>query len=318
MGIVPSFQISVDGERIDGIVDLRVVDEEGLFSDSVMIEISDDGKLAIPRLGAKIEVELGYEGELSKFGEYVVDECEISNEGKMSLRCNAMDFGNMLRKIHTRTFPKENSGVKLEEIVKEVAKEYGMKVALDEYAKAVSFRLVHQRNESDLHFLTRLCQDRSCVLKIKENVVCILGKGGETASGKKLPEVEFKENLSSWRYSLRKCEEFKSVSAIWRAMDEAKENTVVVGDGEPCFGIPYRFRTENDAKQAATAKLKNLKKAVETFECEVVGDTKFRAEVFANISGIRKAVDGRWIIKRAEHRISRSGYTVAVKCEKSE
>jgi phage protein D len=327
MGLVPTFKVKVNGESIatsgDGFpLEVSVVDEEGLLCDFVTVTFGDPmGLLAVPKLGAKLTVDLGYEGDLGNFGEYFIDECEISSSGRMSIRCKSIDYRSALRNLNTRSFPKGiGEGISIEKIAQEVAKPYSMKVSCDEYTKSISFRKIHQRNETDLHFLTRLSQSRGCTLKIKENVICILAKGtGQTATGLVLPVVDIvrTQNVISWRYSRRQSEEYKSVSAFWRAWDTSEDKTVRVGSGEPVYGIPYRFPTEKEAKDAAKSKLESLRYGVESLECEIHGDIQIRAERLANVKDLRNSIDGKWVIKRAEHRINHSGYVVSVQCERS-
>ena len=322
---MPAFQIRIEGKIIKPTaeafpMEVVVVDEEGLFCDTANIVFADPlGKIALPKLGVKISIALGYEKDISDFGEYFVDECEMSSDARLTVRCKSIDYKNTLRKLNTRSFPKgKETNITLEKIVEIIASDYGMTSVCDRYAKSLSFRKVHEKNETDMHFLTRLTQSRGCSLKIKENVICILAKGGETASGTKLPVSTFEvgKNVMSWRYAMQQSEDYKSVSAVWRSWKTSEDKTVTVGDGEPVYGIPYRFATEKDAKDAATAKIRVLKSGVETLDMELIGNAMIRAERLAKVVGCREGIDGEWIIKRAEHKVSRSGYTVSVQCER--
>jgi len=76
----PQFKIIAEGVNItqqiqQRLISLRTTDESGMKSDCLSLELDDrDGKLELPRHGAKLSVSLGYEQTgLTKVGDYAVD-----------------------------------------------------------------------------------------------------------------------------------------------------------------------------------------------------------------------------------------------------
>ena len=77
----PDFRVIAEGADITaairrGLLSLSVTDEAGFTSDKTEIKLDDrDGKISMPRTGAKLEISLGYkETGLVNMGIYVVDE----------------------------------------------------------------------------------------------------------------------------------------------------------------------------------------------------------------------------------------------------
>ncbi|WP_341815165.1 hypothetical protein [Wolbachia endosymbiont (group B) of Aricia artaxerxes] len=62
------------------------------------------------------------------------------------------------------------------------------------------------------------------------------------------------------------------------------------------------------ALSAANAKLKQLKRNNETLDITMPGNPQIFAEAKLNLIDFNQAVDGEWIVNRAEHTLNSSGY----------
>ena len=139
-------------ERLLG---LRVSDEEGYRSDTVEISLDDRGGMVeLPRRGAELKVELGYEesGRVS-MGRYTVDEVELSGPpATISIRAKAADMRATLKQRKTRSWHQISIG----DLVATVAAEHGLESRTAEDLRGIVLPHVDQTDESDLHLLTRL------------------------------------------------------------------------------------------------------------------------------------------------------------------
>ena len=78
---IPDYHVTVDGNDITAKINSRleslsITDNRGMDADELELVLSDhDGKVAIPKKGAKISVSLGWAASgLVKKGDFVVDE----------------------------------------------------------------------------------------------------------------------------------------------------------------------------------------------------------------------------------------------------
>ena len=130
--MTPAFRIIVDRHQDvtaairERLLSLRVSDEEGYNSDAVEIRLDDrGGTVELPRRGAELTVELGYdkvpESELRKgllepgrvpMGRYTVDEVELSGPpATLAIRAKAADMRAALKQRRTRSWQRFCSAI---------------------------------------------------------------------------------------------------------------------------------------------------------------------------------------------------------------
>lgn len=84
----------------------------------------------------------------------------------------------------------------------------------------------------------------------------------------------------------------------------------------PAFLIREAFQSEDEAKQAAEAKAKQLKRGRATASFTIDGDPMATAGAFVEAEDIRDDVDGTWSSKTVTHEYSSSeAFSNIIECE---
>ncbi len=310
----PDFQVLADSTDItaalrDRLLSLSVTDAAGIDSDTLEISLDDrDGVISIPRLGAKLDVRLGYkETGMANLGLYVVDEVGLSGPpDTMTIRGRAADLRAKLKTTRTRPW----HGITIGNIVKKIASEHGYTAKVSpELAKQVIAH-IDQTGESDLHFLTRLATNRGAISKAAGGLLLFVFRGqAKSATGKDLPTVLLTwQDLSRRDVTLAERGKYASVVATWHSHSKAKEQRITVGSGDPAYTIRHRYPDEASATAAAKARLESLTRGTSTLRFSCPGDVRLGAEGKIEISGARTGVDGPWVLTTVTHRLDSSGY----------
>ena len=313
--MTPDFQLLADSTDItaairDRFLSLSVTDAAGFDSDTLELSLDDrDGIIAIPRLGAKLDVRLGYkETGLAGLGLYTVDEVGLSSApATMTIRARAADLRANLKAPKTRSWDGKTIG----NIVNKIATEHGYKAKVAaELAKQV-IKHIDQTGESDLHFLTRLASDRGAVSKAAADLLLFVFRGqAKTSSGNDLPTVSLVDkDLSQRDVTIAERGKYASVTATWHSRKLAKEQRVTVGKGDPCYTIRHKYPDEATATAAAKAQLEASARGTSTLRFTCPGDVRIAAEGKLEITGCRTGVDGQWVVTTVTHRIDNNGYS---------
>ena len=104
--MTPDFRLQIDGTDITSLAaprleSLTLTDARGFQVDTLDIALSDhDGKLAIPRRGAKVRLYVGWtDSPLEDKGEYLVDEVEHAGApDHLTIRARSADLRSSLTK----------------------------------------------------------------------------------------------------------------------------------------------------------------------------------------------------------------------------
>lgn len=147
--MTPAFRILANGADASGairdrLISLEAIDEDGLKSDRLEIELDDrDGRIEWPELDARLELSLGHvETGLTPIGVYAVD--GVSGEGPgqtMRISATAADMKSAARAPRTRAW----RDVSLADIVRIIAAEAGLEAVVGESLAAIRWPYVAPR-----------------------------------------------------------------------------------------------------------------------------------------------------------------------------
>lgn len=297
-----------------------VTDEAGFKSDTVEIELTPhDSSVPIPPDGAELEVWLGYrEAGLQKMGTFVVEEVTLTEpplritvRGQASALEKSIDH-RALQASRNRSWHNQ----KLGEIVERIAKEHGYTpvIAPELYGKQIDH--IDQTNESDLHLITRLAERFGATAKpVERRLVFGVRGASATLTGKPAPRVAVhRSQCSKWSATFKKRKAFNKVLARWHdaaaAVEKLEEAKIDPADKE--YRLPNAYPTKGEASAAAAAKLREFQRGSASFNFTLPGDPVIAAEAFVDASGFYAGVDGEWVIDKATHDCSDSGYSVSV------
>lgn len=202
----------------------------------------------------------------------------------------------------------------LQQIATEIAARNGLGLEIRGAVGDVKIRHEDQTNESDQAFLTRLALRYNAVVKPKGGVILIApaDEGGLAKS------ITLEETSStSWRARLKDRNRYSAVKA--RYLDRTTNTEKVIehrgGQSFPTFELPEAYRTEDEAKIAAEAKLGALVAGTVEISITREGLPTLIAEGEITLDGFRPEIDGHpWVIKTVTHELSRNGFTTTIDC----
>ena len=319
--MTPDFRIEVDGQDRTGIINdrllrLRITDEAGVKSDRLEFAVDDrDNLVALPRTGAKVKVWLGYcETGVSYMGLFVVDEVVVSGvPEKITIRARAADMREKLKQHKTRHFEKTTLGG----VVRKIAGEHGLRPVLSGDVAGIEVPYLAQTEESDMHLLTRLARQHDATFKVADGRLIFVRRGeGRSASGRAMQVRLRRPDLISWEATWKERPRYGSVQARWHHRGEARSRIEKAGDGEPVFTLRHEYPNRAEAKAAAAAKLRKLKRGEGVLQCTISGNPVVAAEAELVVSGVREGVDGNWTIRTATHTLDKQeGYLTEIEAE---
>ena len=319
-----AYKIVVNGSQditkliADRLLSLTIVDRAGVKSDRLTLTIDDrDQRLELPKVGAKIEVSLGYIGQqLVKIGRYAVDEIEVGGPVRsMTISANAADMNGKIKAPKERSFP----GVTFGSLVQTIAQDNGLTPSISDKLAARNLGHIDQ-TESDMQLLSRICTEQGATMKVQDGRLIIAEHAqGKTRSGGNLPAITIKaEDCADWSATLSERGKYGSVKAYWQDLQAAQRKTVQIGSAQPVLTLKQTYPTESDARTAADSKLKALGRGTGTVTINgMVGNPNLAAECIATLQGFRTGVDGSgWVVNEVTHNFSAgNGYTNSVQLE---
>lgn len=238
------------------------------------------------------------------------------------------------RKLKSKAWEKQ----KLKEIASAIAKEADVKLVFDSKINP-EYDRQEQNRESDMKFLSRLCEEEGLSIKLTDEKLVIF----DQASYEKKPSVKTIElgvsDIISWSFEAAQSETYKSCTVSYRDPKQKykgeaggeviglaeekrrrKNNRAVMSytyvdplaeeNGQE-YTIKKRAKSIDEAKRLAKAKLRKLNRRQVTGSLTLIGDVSLVAGVVITCKGFG-AFDGNFIVEEAEHSISTSGYTTAV------
>lgn len=330
--MIPDFQITGEAGDLTAnyrprLLSIRVTDNSAEQADSVTIELADpDGKLTIPYQGHKLQVSLGYKGNLVPMGTFIVDQVELSGHpDRVTINGKSAPFttADGFKPIQTRK-TRSFDDITLADLAEKIAGDAGLSSAVDPAFSSVSFDHIDQTAESDANLLTRLCRECGAVFKCSDGKLIVAQRGKATSvTGLSMPDlVIYKSESSSYTATLGKRTKAKKVTTKYHDVEAGETKYVEDDDEEESDGAdeyehPMAFSDEESAKTAAASLKDQLARGAETVSATIVGRPDISAEGNVTFSGFNERMNGSWILKSVEHSLSKSGYTTTVQAENS-
>lgn len=323
----PDAEISVNGKPVASIfnerlISVTIVDKEGATSDTISLELVDSNPFAeIPRKGDLIEAKLGYaETGLSDFGKFTADDPEIRClPYGLTVNGKAADMRETLKQHKSRHWDEKT----VKDVVTAIAGEHSLTPQIDSDVGQHKYGWIGQEDESDLHFLERLADRHGALFSIKSGNLIFAAKGsGKSPSGQVLTQVVATPAnivVGSCRVKFGDRSKVKKVKGRVQDRDKAKLIEIEVesdSEGSAIHTLPSPYADEAEARQAATAKAKELKRQTITTSVTLYGDPAIRAGALFFYDGVRPEIDEiDFIIESASHKLTKSGYTVDVEAK---
>lgn len=325
---VPVCRLTVDGQDMTDTINPRLIeltvtakrDEE---ADALEFSLdATDGRLALPRKGAMVAVELGFKGEaLVSLGTFkVTGRAHAGPPDKITVRGESADFTANFRVREDRSW----NGKTVGEVLEAVAGRQGLKASIAPELAAKSVGNLAQSRQSDAALLRRLGKQFDAVATVKAGSLIFAPIGATTTpSGKELsPFTIVRADGDGHTYQDADRDAYSGVTASYHDDGEAKRKRVKVGDDGEADGktkrLPRTYASEAEAQKAAQAEMSRLKRGAATLSYTLATG---RPDLYPNrrgtVSGFHLEIDAvSWLIAEAKHTFSpSSGLTTFLELE---
>lgn len=311
------YRITVDGRDLSRVIapnlmNLSLSESRADEADTVDITLDDSqGKFAIPKRGASIQVSIGWVGEqLVDKGSFTVDEVEHSGAPDViTIRARSASMSNDMHERREKSWHGQTLGA----IVKTIAGRYSLVPTVSAKFASIVIAHIDQTHESDMSFLTRLARRYDAVMNVKDKRLLFMPVGqGVTASGKALPVLALTRlDGDRHRYHVSQRESYAAVRAHYHSNGKGKRLSVVVG-GENNHNVkvlPEDYATKEEAQAAAEAEYRRTQRSQATLDYTLA---RGRADVFpelpVTVSGFKPDIDETpWLVKTVRHMLTGDG-----------
>lgn len=330
----PMWRLTLDGRDISAsfrprLISLNLTDNRSFEADTLDITLDDsDGKLAIPRKGVTLAVQLGWAGEpLIDKGSYMVDEVEHSGSpDQLTLRAKSADLRTGMAEKQERSW----AGQRISAIVQSIANAYGLSPRISALLADEIVSHVDQTNESDINLLTRLAREFDAIATVKAGKLLFMPIGeAQSATGIPFPRATItRTDGDRHRFAIAERETYTAVRANYHDTRAAQRGSVTVDaqgarhnvgtpSTESTKVLRHGYASRTNAERAARAEWQRLQRGAASFSLSLAyARPDLFPELPATVKGFKAEIDSAsWIITRASHSLSNSGFTTDLELE---
>lgn len=321
----PAWQLTLDGldlaARINPrFMDLRLNEARSDRADQLDLTLTDhDGRLALPRQGAQIELAIGWSNAaLVAKGRFIVD--EVGHRGApdiITLRARSADMKGKLRRRDNRSFHNQT----LQQIVTIVARANQLQAAVGQPYRSRTIPHIDQANESDMAFLTRLGKRYDAVATVKEGRLLFMPvQGSRTVGGQRLPlQRIYRRDGDSHEFLMASRDTYTGAQATWRDPAEQKSHTVTAGSDENPRKLRDTYTNESDALNAADSEWRRIQRGTATMRFTLAhGLPQLSVQHRIRFPDFKPPIsDIEWLVKEITHSIDGQGLTTALELERT-
>lgn len=328
---IADFRLSVDGVDFTDrarprLVSLSITEKRGGEADQIDLVLDDsDARLALPKKGALIRVQLGWRqgsdvtpGLIDK-GRFTADEVSWSGPpDQIAIRGRSADLTAAFRQRKETAHKATTLGA----LARKVAAAHGLEARIAPELAGIAVPVIEQHATSDMALLRRLGREHDAVATVKDRKLILSPIGsGKAPGGAALPAVTLRPSDGD-RYSYREIDRSgdAGAEARYHDVDTGERATVKAGGGGS--GTPRRVRKVYHSKAAATAAAKatanRAARAAAEFEMQLaLGRADIYPEQSTTLAGFKPAINARkWIVSEVRHQLDRAGgFTTSVKLE---
>jgi len=326
----PAVKVSLDGKDLtdrvwpllEGLSVTSCRTDEADQLDLVIID--PDGKLALPRRGVTLNVQIGWQDTgLSDLGTFTVDEVEHAGPpDRITITARSVAVSTAMRELKDRSWHQ----VQLHDIIGALAGAHGLSYSVAPALANLAVDHLDQTRESDLHLLTRLGKRYDAVATVKAGKLLFMPIGaGKSASGVTLPAMTIqRRDGDSHRFHQADRDSYTGVRAYWYSPNSAKRHSVLAGhtskpgeQGTSVKVLRTTYATEDDAVDAAKSELQRIARGVATLEHTLAqGRADLYPELPVKAVGFRPEIDQvDWLIAKITHRLDQGGFVTLLELE---
>jgi phage protein D len=250
------------------------------------------------------------------FGRFAVDEAEFGGPpDQLQIKAVSASTATAIRQ-EARTRAWESASLRV--VAGDIASRHKLKLYYD--GEDYPFSRQDQREESDLAFLKRLCEERGVNLKVHDGRLVLFGAQAYDAKSAVLTVTKHGGNLPAlkWGFKSVSGKTFKACEVAWLDPETRDLRTYTFAPhGQPpseqLLRINRRVESQAEAMQLAQAELRKHNKGEFEGTLDTMGHPGLVAGIVIAASGFGK-FDGRYFVEEAGHSIDgKSAYTSRVK-----
>ncbi|MBR1953281.1 MAG: late control D family protein [Lentisphaeria bacterium] len=266
-------------------------------------------------------------------GEFYVDELSVGGMPRtFDMKAVSIPLNKPIRrKQKTRAWEKKT----LKNIAAEIAADANIKLFFDSNENP-EYDREEQNQESDLKFLSRLCEDKGLSIKVTTAKLVIFDQKSYESKKPIKTLTLGKSNILSYGFTMQQSETYRSCKVQYRDPAQKKageaagkslnpekaassnkavltytyDDPLASEDGQE-YTVNERVKSLEEAKKLAMATLRRLNARQTTGNMTIIGDTSLSAGCVIACKGFGK-VDGNFIIESASHTVGGGGYTTAL------
>lgn len=342
-------QEDVSEDLLPDLLSFTYSDRENSQADEISIVLKDpDGKWAsrwAPEGGAVVRALMGVDGSPNEHltldcGTFYIDTLRVSGSPRIfEIRAVSVPLKKPVRKrLRTRAWEKTT----LKAVAQYVAKEAEVELVFDT-AVDPDYDRIDQTKESDLTFLSRLCEEAGFSIRFAGDQLWIF----DQASYEKKEPIETitlgESDILSWEFERSQSESYRSVTVSYRdpkqkvkkkaggydfylrPIEKKSSNPAVMTytatdpDADPNaqeYQLKRRATSLEEAKRLATAKLRSLNRHRLVGRLSMVGELFRVSGVVVTCKGFG-SFDGDFIVEESTHTIDSSGYRVDIQVRRT-
>lgn len=244
-------------------------------------------------------------------GVYEVDQIDYSSPPRtITIKAVSTAVSTKLKdEKHNRAW--EN--VTLKRIASDIANGCGLGLYFD--AEDFTLERREQVNESDIVFITSLCEGYGLAVKVNDGKLIIYDEDTYDSKSAVAEISADDKKLISWKFSTKAAGTYRKAKVTYHHADKAQtfegeaEDENAEGT-ERVLELKVYAESSGDAKELAEKKLYEANKKEITGNLSLMGDLRFRAGVNISLSGFG-VFSGKYTITKSTHTLG-NGYTTAL------
>jgi hypothetical protein len=324
-GYTPIFQVVKDGVDVtskfqDRLVQVQVQQTEASEMGRIEFIFDDrDWALALPQIEDKVSFLLGYkETGLSDFGEFTINEVHLIGPPRsIKVVGTSVSQSSALKVPKITNYLDQTVG----DIIKQIAGQSGITADVDPSIGSIKVPAFNQNNQSGFHIIDQLARTYGASAVYQNGRVSVVKRGSaSTTSGSESGSVNLTpEDFGEWDVWIQSRAAYSGAQAAWydkdnvtrkyeqaQASGSSLSNFPLIGNEfsnpDKFFTLPGTFQTQEQAKAAAEARINFLEQLRAQITLTLAkGDPTIRVHQNMNISGMRYAIDGAYIIQTVTH-----------------
>ncbi|HYX37278.1 MAG TPA: hypothetical protein VE954_29590 [Oligoflexus sp.] len=310
------FRITADGKDLTDrirqrLVNLTIKDGSGLEGDCIQLHLFDDPPLEPPREGTRIEIALGYNGQLFDVGRYASRPISLKGPPAIvTVEASVLDCFPTLLEPKKRSWRPDT----LSSVISRLANENGLIASVDKSCELI--QVPHEdQTESDSAFLARIADHYECIFKIQRNHLIFYDRNSKvTPSGSSIRPEKIK-GIIDYEFKYSREQIYSGVKAFWCGAGATRERSVLAGKKGKVYAIKFLLKDEPSARAAAEAKLRKLTRLSTTLSFTIPGNPLLFSGGLCLIEKLHPLLNREWMISSVEHSLDNSGFISKITAE---